>query len=238
MKKTICFIFARGGSKGIPHKNIKNLGGRPLISYAINIALSCPFIHRTIVSTDDPTIASISKNYGAEVLFLRPKELALDTSPEIDAWKHAVEYYQNQETDNNIDIFISLPPTAPLRTSSDVEKCFSEFIKNQVDLVISVKKSSRSPFFNMITKDLNGLAHIISSSDLPIHRRQDAPVTYDITTVAYVTNPDYIFSCASLMEGRVLPVELPEEHSLDIDTDYDWFIAESYINSPVFGGIL
>ena len=113
MTKTFAFIFARGGSKGIPRKNIKPLGGKPLIAWSIDTALQCPSIDRVIVSTDDPEIGDVARLHGAEVPFIRPKELAGDTSAEWYAWRHAVDFFEAQSC--QFDKFVSLPATSPLR---------------------------------------------------------------------------------------------------------------------------
>jgi len=219
------FIFARGGSKGVPRKNIRLFAGKPLIAYAIQTALNSKYINRVIVSTDDQEIAKIAKEYGAEVPFMRPHELAGDTSPEWLSWQHAIKIVEC-ETNEKIDVFVSIPTTAPLRSVEDVDACITKFLATDSDIVITVKKSDRSPFFNMVTLDGKGFAKILIPTSKTMNRRQDAPLVYDITTVAYVVKPTFIMNAQSLFEGNVQSVEIAPERALDIDTELDFKIAE------------
>ena len=219
------FIFARGGSKGIPRKNIRPFAGKPLIAHAIQTALNSKYINRVVVSTDDREIAKISKEYGADVPFMRPKELAGDTSPEWLSWQHAIKMVEC-ETNKKIDVFVSIPTTSPLRSIEDVDACIAKFLATDSDIVISVKKSERSPFFNMVTLDDKGFAKIVIPSFKPMNRRQDGPLVYDMTTVAYVAKPAFIMNAQSLFEGSVQTVEIVPERALDIDTELDFKIAE------------
>ena len=129
----VAFIFARGGSKGIPGKNKFKLNGKPLIAHSIEIALECPSICDVIVSTDDRNIAQIAKKFGALVPFMRPAELATDDSNEFDSWKHAINEYE-KIYNNKIDIFISLPATSPLRLVDDIENCIKKYREDSADM--------------------------------------------------------------------------------------------------------
>lgn len=223
----VAFIFARGGSKGVPRKNVRDLGGMPLIAHSIQRALSCPSVHRVVVSTDDPEIADVALQYGAEVPFIRPKKLAGDKSSEFEAWKHAIREYRKL-TGEEFDVFLSLPPTSPLRSVEDVEACLSEFLTSDADMVVTVKEASRSPYFNMVKIDDEGFSNIVNSnaSGKRYTRRQDAPVVYDMTTVAYVSHPDFILNSDSVFSGKVRSVLIPDERALDIDTVMDFKFAE------------
>ena len=219
------FIFARGGSKGVPRKNIRLLAGKPLIAYAIQTAKESRFINRVIVSTDDDEIARIAIQSGAEVPFMRPAELSGDTAPEWFAWQHAIT--EIQKTNNQpLDVFVSIPTTSPLRSASDVDTCISKLLHSDADIVITVKKAERSPYFNMVNLDDSGYAHIVISNGDRMTRRQDAPPVYDMTTVAYAARPDFIMDAHSIFEGKVMVVEVPPERALDIDTELDFKIAE------------
>ncbi len=221
--RNIGCIFARGGSKGIPRKNIRMLRGKPLIAYSIETALSSDLIDRVIVSTDDNEIADISIKYGAEVPFIRPKELALDTTPEWLAWRHAISVL-NLRNKNNI--FISIPPTSPMRSVDDIDKCINLLLESDADIVITIKPAARNPYFNMVTVNPDGYLGLANNSDRPIHRRQDAPPIFDITTVAYAAWPNFILSSNSIFEGKVKGVIVPEERAIDIDSALDFEFAE------------
>ena len=227
MKKAVAFIFARGGSKGIPRKNIKLLGGRPLIAWSIETALKCPSIDRVIVSTDDQEIADVAMSFGAEVPFIRPAELAEDTSPEWYAWRHAVNFVESEGF--KFDKFVSLPATSPLRSVDDVENCIAA-LDGQTDVVLTVKEAERSPYFNMVTIDEEGFSHLAITPDIAVMRRQDAPKVYDMTTVCYVTRPKFILSNFGVFSGRVRPVIVPVSRAIDIDNPVDFQMAELYVN--------
>lgn len=219
---TYAFIFARGGSKGIPKKNIKNLNGKPLISYSISLAKMINEIDRIFVSTDDYEIKIVSEKYGAEVID-RPKELAEDTSPEWDAWRHAVSYVQNRYGD--FDRFISLPTTSPLRSLEDVRNSL-DALDQSCEMVIGITPSHNNPYFNMVKREKSGIVDIMIKPDKKVTRRQDAPDSYNITTVAYVTTPDFVMKKSSIFDGLCKGVIIPSENAIDLDSNLDFKIAE------------
>lgn len=224
-QRVIGFIFARGGSKGIPGKNIKPLAGKPLIAYAIETARACPLLETVIVSTDDPAIAAVACEHGAEVPFFRPAELAADNSPEWLAWQHAIRWAQAER--GNFDIFVSLPTTSPFRRVEDVTACIDVLRSNpETDAVITVRQAERSPYFNMVCLDEVGHARLVIEPTQSVSRRQDVPEVFDITTVAYAARPDFVLAAGRLFDGKVRTVGIPVERSLDIDTPYDFMIAE------------
>lgn len=227
--KIVAFIFARGGSKGLPGKNIRDLNGKPLIAWSIMTAKSIGRIDRIIVSTDDVEIAKVALEYGAEVPFLRPSELATDDSPEWLAWRHAIEYL-NQTEGYQPDVIVSLPATSPLRSTMDVERCIDLYLKEPIDGVITVSEASRNPYFNMVKEDVNGLSSVVCSPDSPIFRRQDAPSVYDMNTVCFVVKPSFVFKSMNLMSGSIKCVHVPKERSVDIDDLFDFKMAELLIS--------
>jgi CMP-N-acetylneuraminic acid synthetase len=224
-QKAIGFIFARGGSKGLPGKNIKPLAGKPLIAHSIATALACPSLGSVIVSTDDPAIASIAKEHGAEIPFTRPSELATDTAPEWLAWRHGIEWVRAHR--GPFGVFVSLPPTSPFRAVEDVEACVASLRADPAtDVVITVREAERNPYFNMVKLDGSGYASLVVDSNQKVSRRQDAPAVFDITTVVYAARPDFVLNANSLFEGNVRTVLVPSERSLDIDTPYDFMLAK------------
>jgi len=218
------FIFARGGSKGILNKNIRLLVGKPLIAYSIEAALRSNYIDRVVVSTDSEKIANVARSFGADVPFIRPSELARDNSPEILAWRHALETLNG--ADNRIDVFVSIPPTAPLRSTEDIDDCIRVFLEGETDAVITVRNAARHPSFNMVMLNEQGFANLVLPPDETITRRQDAPKVFDVTTVAYVFRPDFIMKMKSLFDGKIRTVVIPEERAVDIDTELDFQFAE------------
>lgn len=221
----VALICARGGSKGIPNKNIKPLAGEPLIVRSINQIKELKEIEKVIVSTDSKKIASIAINAGAEVPFMRPKSLAKDNSPEWLVWRHALETI-NKIDGNYPDILIVVPVTAPLRAVKDLKNCLKEYQKGDADIVITATDSNRSPYFNMIKVDEEGMANLLISPRETIKRRQDAPEVYDMATVAYVTTPKFVLENDGIFSGKVRHVHIPIERALDIDTPFDFKIAE------------
>lgn len=220
--KTLAFIFARGGSKGIPGKNITSLGGKPLIVHSIEQALSHPDIGRVIVSTDDNAIAEVALKAGAEVPFRRPDELASDSAPEWLAWQHAVRFMQ--DSSDLFSTFISLPATAPLRNHADISACLARYQRGDVDLVLTGTPAARSPYFNMVKLNEDGFIELAVPGAYT--RRQDAPQLFDLTTVAYVTSPDFILQHSGIWSGRIALVSIPKERAIDIDEPIDLYIAE------------
>ncbi|MDR3355419.1 MAG: acylneuraminate cytidylyltransferase family protein [Synergistaceae bacterium] len=225
----ICYgyVFARGGSKGIPGKNIRPLCGKPLIAYSIEALKASRHVRRVIVSTDDENIAKIAAEYGAEVPFKRPAELASDSSPEILAWKHALSEAEREGA--MPDIFVSAPTTSPLREPGDIDAAVDMLARTDADIVISVTPSSRSPYFNMVTRDEAGRSRIFAELPGGVDRRQDAPLVYDMTTVVYAAKSRYVKNCRSLMEGDVRSIIVPAERAADIDTQLDFDFAEFLI---------
>lgn len=225
--RNFAFIFARGGSKGLPGKNIKPLAGKPLIAYSIDVAHQIPDIEAVFVSTDDDDIARIANQYGANVI-PRPLELAQDDSPEWLAWRHAVQWAT--EHHGVFDGFVSLPATSPLRSSKDVEAAMLKRREAGADICISVTPASRSPYFNMVTTTANGEVGLVISPSEKVQRRQDAPAVFDITTVVYATTKDFVLNHSGLFSGKVVAIEVPKERAVDIDDIFDFMLAEAILN--------
>ena len=223
----VAFVFARGGSQGVPRKNLRLLAGKPLLAHAIETARASKLIDRVLVSTDDEEIAVTARAYGAEVPFMRPPELATSEAPELLAWRHALVSLAELEHDAPPpDVLVSVPATAPLRAVEDVDACIRTLLESDADIVLTVAESARSPYFNMVALDEHGYARVVvEPSERRITRRQDAPATYDITTVAYAMRPAYVMRAERLFDGKVRTVLVPPERALDIDTELDLTIA-------------
>jgi len=224
--KYVALICARGGSKGLPGKNIKLFNGIPLIAWSIMIAKQEKKISKIIVSTDSEEIALIAKKYGAEVPFLRPKELAKDDSPEWIVWRHSLNYLKSQQYE--IDGLLVLPTTAPLRNLQDINNCLDEYEKGDVDIVITITDSHRNPYFNMVTLDKNRNSSLVIQQKNKVTTRQGAPEVYDVTTVAYVVKPQFVYDKNGIFDGKVRAVSIPKERAIDIDTQFDFDIAEYF----------
>lgn len=220
MAKTFAFIFARGGSKGLPSKNVLPIGGIPMLAHGIKIARALQEVDQVYVSTDCEEIASMAKQYGAEVID-RPSELASDTASEWLAWQHAINAVT--QSVGSFDRFLSLPATSPLRKLEDVQSCLNA-LQVGVDMVITMTPAHRSPWFNMVSANADGRVRLVAG-DGAVKRRQDSQVCFDMTTVAYVSRPEFILRASSMWDGSVVGVEIPRERSIDIDNALDFAIA-------------
>lgn len=223
-KMILGVIPARKGSKGVPGKNVKTVLGKPLIAYAIECGLKCPSIDHLIVTTDSEQIASIARQCGADVPFIRPDELAGDTTPMLPVLQHAVtaseEYYQK-----TVEALLLLDPTGPLRTVDDVEGCLKLFKDSDCDAVVSGNKAHRSPYFNMVMPN-NGYVRLVIPTPEPIGRRQDSPPVYDLNTIVWIYSRKALMEECVRIPERTLLYVVPCERAIDIDTELDFKILE------------
>ena len=227
----VAFVFARGGSKGVPRKNLRELRGRPLVTWAIDAARSSRSVDRVVVSTDDSEIAEVARRAGADVPFLRPAALAGDAAPEWLAWQHALRELEARASQRSIDVFLSVSPTAPLRSPGDLDACVELLLAGArqdppTDVVITVTPARRNPYFNMVELDASGVASLVCTPRSAVSRRQEAPVVYDMTTVAYAVRPAHVRSASGVFAGSVRALVVPEERAIDIDTEADLRLAE------------
>jgi CMP-N-acetylneuraminic acid synthetase len=227
MKNLTACIFARGGSKGIPHKNVKIVGGKPLIAHSIECALQSQSIKDVLVSTDDSKIAEVSEKCGAKVL-MRPLQLATDESPEILSWRHAIEHLEKSKSEPT---FVSLPATSPLRNRGDIDQAIEKFKRNGSDIIFGISPSHRNPYLNMVTVNQEEHIQLVNGGSGAI-RRQDTPQVFDITTCVYVSSFEYLKKCKTLMEGKVGYVLIPPWRSLDIDDPFDLHLADLLLKYP------
>lgn len=218
-------IPARGGSKGIKKKNIRNLLGKPLISYTIECARACSFIDKVVVSTDDSEIAEISRNCRAEVPFMRPQELAKDDTPMLPVMQHAIEAIEAIYREK-VNVLILLDPTSPLRKVTDIEEALSLFHNGDTcQAVVSGCEAHHSPYFNMVRLE-DGFVEILIHSNKDIGRRQDCPPVYDLDTSVWIYSRAAIMEIRKRIPPRTRLYKIPEERSIHIDTELDFMIVE------------
>ena len=222
----LAIIPARGGSKGVLKKNIQTLGGKPLIYWTIEAAMKAESISRVILSTDDKEIAELCKPTGIEIPFMRPIELAQDSSLAIDSYLYTVERLYN-EFEYKKDEFAVLLPTVPFRTSKDIDKAIKIFYKNDSDSVISCNKLPR-PIDWIFSVNKNGT--IIRKSNKKLMNRQDSEITFTPNGGIYVFKYSLLKEKYSYYSDKTYAYVMPEERSLDIDTEYDFKIAEFLIS--------
>ncbi|PRC91484.1 cytidylyltransferase domain-containing protein [Solimicrobium silvestre] len=216
--KTLALILARGGSKGIPRKNIRLLAGKPLIAWSIQAALNCPQIDSVVVSTDDEEIAQISRTWGAQVPFMRPAELALDSSPSMDAILHALDQLPW------FDTILVLQPTSPLRTTADIIACLNFAFTQQANAVVSVCEPANSPYWMYKLGADCRLSKLMDTND--ISRRQDLPDVYALNGALYFAQTSWLRRTQSFLTHETVGFVMPADKSIDIDTPLDWKIAE------------
>lgn len=225
MENIVGFIFARGGSKGIPGKNLRSLAGKPLLVHAIRCAQGCHSLERVVVSTDCPKIAEVALAHGAEVPFLRPPELASDEAPERLAWRHAIHEVEACDK-NRVDVLVSIPPTCPLRLPEDIDHCVESLLESDADIMLTATQIDNNPYFNMITQDDQGRAHLVLAPEGEVLRRQDAPQVHGLTAVAYAARRDALFTYDTIFQSRASAVLIPPERAIDIDSELDLSLAE------------
>jgi CMP-N-acetylneuraminic acid synthetase len=219
-KRILAFIPARGGSKGIPHKNITPLAGKPLIQYTIDAAKQSRYIDYVLVSTDDEEIATVARRCGAEVPFLRPPELAADTAKTIDAVLHAIETLR--EAGETFDSLVLLQPTSPLRTAEDIDKAVETFYESNRQPVVSVSEVSDHPILIRTIED-GRLKPLLQTGSTV--RRQDMPPFYRVNGSIYI-NPIEEISQTTSFNDNPVPFIMQKSHSVDIDEPLDLKIAE------------
>jgi len=229
----LCTVCARGGSKGLPGKNVRPLRGKPLIAHTLELARGFGRFDRTIVSTDSPEIAAISRACGVEAPFLRPAELATDEIGKRPVLRHAVSFVES-ELGRPIDVLVDLQPTSPLRTPADVLGCLETFERSGADLAVSVYDSPRNPYFDMVEVD-GGFARIVKRLDDAVVRRQAAPRVYALNGSVYVYRRDALFAHNTWLQDRVAVHEMPRERSVDIDGEFDFRLAEWLLESGLAG---
>lgn len=220
--KVLATICARGGSKGVPGKNIRLLCGKPMIVYTIEVAQRCKSIDRVIVSTDDTEIAQIARASSAEVPFLRPKELATDRAPKLAVIKHAVRFMET-ELDYSPDIVVDLDPTSPLRTEKDIESCI-RMVEEGADNVFSVTEAHRNPYFNMV-EIIDGKVQLVKRPARAVPRRQDAPRVYDMNASIYVWKREALMNNDSIFLENT-KIHIMPKWAIDIDDETDFEFVE------------
>ena len=225
--KILGLIPARSGSKGIPQKNIKKLLGKPLIKYSIDAAKKSKKIDRVVVSTDSSSIANLSKKYGAEIPFLRPKSISKDNTPIGKVISHALNSLKKQ---NYVpDMIVILQPTSPLRTSNLIDKGIKNLQKSKADSLISISNIKQHPFSSFFIE--NKHLKFFKSNAEKFYQRQKYPPLYFPTGALYIFWNKTFKTYKSIYGKKILPLITSEEESIDIDTNFDIFMCEMIIKN-------
>ena len=225
-KKILALIPARGGSKGLPGKNIKEIAGKPLIVWTIQTALQSNWLDKIIVSTDNETIASVSREAGAEVPFMRPKHLANDKAKVIDVVLHAIDWFESQG--ENYDLLLLLQPTSPLRTVQDIENAIQLLFEKQAKAIISVCENEHPPYWSNTLPADHSMKNFINFD--AIKNRQELPTFYRLNGAIYLSEIDYLKQNKGFWGSQTYAYVMPKERSVDIDSLLDFKLAELLLN--------
>jgi len=227
MKKfnVLCTICARGGSKGVKNKNIRELAGIPMIAHTILQAKESGLFDHIVISTDSDTIADVATQYGAEVFFKRSAEMASDTAGKLDVIKDAF-LRSEVHYGKKFDYLIDLDATAPLRNTEDIINSFKQFIEDDNDNLITAMPSRRSPYFNLVEVDKTGKVSLSKTLSDSVIRRQDAPKSYDMNASIYIWKRDILLNEGSIFLEKTGLYIMPEERSFDVDCELDFKIVE------------
>lgn len=224
-------ITARGGSKGLPGKNIRMLGGKPLIQYSVEVARSLAQDEDICVSTDDQEIINIIEGLGLSVPFRRPAALATDTANSRDVILHALDFYQSKG--RTYDAVVLLQPTSPFRSQVHLKQMMNDFDPS-LEMVVSVAESHYNPYFSLFEETSAGFLTLSKQSSFT--RRQECPHVYAYNGSAYVINSSALKAKHMSEFERVRKFIMDDIHSLDIDTQFDWWVAEMILEKSLWCG--
>ncbi len=222
---SLCTICVRGGSKGVKNKNIKNLNDKPLLAYSIIQAKNSGLFNYIAVSSDSDEILSVAKKWGADLLIERPAYLATDAAAKIPVIRHCVNQVEKQ-TNDRFEFIVDLDATSPLRDVQDIRNAVKLLKERNVSNVITGMPARRSPYFNLVELGQNGTVSLSKSLDKQIIRRQDAPKCFDMNASIYVWKREILEKSDSLFHEDTLLYEMPEERSIDIDSELDFKFVE------------
>ncbi len=223
--KRLCTICARGGSKGVKGKNLRTLHGKPLIAYSIEQARASGLFDLLAVSSDSDEILRIARQWGCDYLIKRPNELATDQAAKLPVIRHCVTEVERL-VGHIFDTLVDLDATSPLRLPEDICKAVSLLEESGAGNVITAMPARRSPYFNMVEADEWGIVHLSKPPQAAIVRRQDAPPCYDMNASVYVWKHDALFNNDSAFNSDTRLYVMPEDRSIDIDSELDFKFVE------------
>ena len=230
MTKPICFIAARGGSKGVTRKNIRLLAGKPLIAYAIESSIKSKIFSHVVVSTEDKEIARISQKFGAEVPFSRPKKLATDSTGMTEVLLHGLKKLHALGYD--FDTFVNRDCTVPFLRNKDVAGSIRLLKRKNCNAVFGVYRQHLNPYFNIMELDSNGFLKIVKDEEKRPISRQTAPIVYQLNGL-FTYNTEKFFKYRNDLLLNALPYEIPIETGFMIDTEFEFKLAEFIIQKKI-----
>lgn len=225
-KKVLAIISARGGSKGVPRKNIRDFAGKPLLAWTIEAARKSKYIDRLVLSSDNQEIIEVAEKIGCEIPFVRPANLALDQTPGIDPVIHALGEI------TGYDIVVLLQPTSPFRTAEDIDGCIENIVSYSFPSCVSVSEVDQSPHW-MYTVDENRKLHSLIPQESIVTRRQDLPTVYKLNGAVYVAEIEWLKVSKSFLTENTGSYIMPKSRSYDIDTEEDFVIGEQLLKQQI-----
>jgi CMP-N,N'-diacetyllegionaminic acid synthase len=237
--KILCVVSARGGSQGVPGKNVRPMLGRPLIARAVDCALAAPEIDEVHISTDSPTIADAARAAGAKISFMRPAELAQSDTGKFQVWKHALATCEALRG-LRYDLYVDLDCTNPLIEPTDISGAITQYRSlresgRAVDAVFTVAAARRNPYFNLVEPDGEGALRMSKTAGPTVLSRQKAPPVFEHVAGVYVLDAEYVRRAGHLLEGRAFGYEVPDTKAMDVDNELDFEVIEFLLRRRIEG---
>jgi CMP-N,N'-diacetyllegionaminic acid synthase len=224
----VAAICARGGSKGVPRKNLRLLGGKPLIGRAVEQALACGIFDRVVASTDDADMARVAAEFGAEVPFMRPAELAQDHTNKWQVFRHLVRELEARGS-RRVGVVADLDTGAALRTVADIRAAVERLVTTGADVCVTAYEADHNPWYNMVQLDADGLARVCIRPEVPIANRQQAPAVYNLSPAIFAIRRDALWQHEHWSQCKMTLSIIPRERAVDIDTEFDFRLVESLL---------
>jgi CMP-N,N'-diacetyllegionaminic acid synthase len=225
-RTVLALVPARGGSKGVPRKNIRIIGGKPMLAWTIEAARASRYIDRLILSSDDEAIIDVAVQCGCEVPFLRPAELASDQADSMAVVRHAIDALPEQ-----FEYLVLLQPTSPMRQTQDIDGAIERCVQRSAPACVSICETDKSPFW-MLRMDEQGIVHPLFPAHQIPHRRQDAPAVFALNGAVYVARTDHLKLGGTFLAPGAVGYPMPKERSLDIDSELDLAIGDFLLQDP------
>lgn len=233
--KLLCTICARGGSRGVPNKNIRPIAGKPLLAHTVGQAVDVGLFEVVAFSSDSDAYLEAARAAGARILVRRPAELASDTAGKLPAIRHCVRAAE-AELGHEVDIIVDLDCTSPLRLPGDIRACVELLQQQDAGNVITAAPARRSPYFNLVERQPDGRIDVSKRLPVPVLRRQDAPACYDMNASIYVWRRAALMDRDGIFHPDTALYVMPEERSVDIDSDLDWDVVSMLLQRRVRTG--
>jgi N-acylneuraminate cytidylyltransferase len=221
--RVLALIPARGGSKGLPRKNILEVAGKPLIAWSIDAAKQSRYVDHIVLSSEDREIIEVAKKWGCDVPFVRPEHLATDESPTMDVVLHAMQHLPDY------DLLVLLQATSPLRIAADIDACIEICARDKIKTCVSVTEAEKSPYWMYFVSETGVMQAVMGDEKTP-QRRQDAPPVFILNGAVYVAHYDWLLQHKVFVNSKTIAYPMPKIRSLDIDTKADLILLNSILN--------